>query len=141
MPFQGNPPAQVQQKTPYVKQESSGPNSPNVITGDHSTVNINTTPPPKGVFIKPIFRDKDKPLTLWLGDIQTHFSMVQLPKSPINMGGFIPITIVNVNGDARVDAFLDGTSTPAVELKGGDFLVRNPRWDKNFDDMTALSRW
>jgi len=43
MPFQ-NPPTHIQEKKADIKQESSGSDSPNIVTGDHSTVTIN----PKG---------------------------------------------------------------------------------------------
>lgn len=50
------PPAYVQQekadKKPDIQQKSSGDNSPNVITGNNSTVNINTAPTPQ--FLKSI---------------------------------------------------------------------------------------
>lgn len=38
MPFQANPPAPVHQQQTTVKQDSSGANSPNVVTGDNSVV-------------------------------------------------------------------------------------------------------
>lgn len=40
MPFPPDPPAQIQERKGEIRQESSGPNSPNIMTGNNSTVTI-----------------------------------------------------------------------------------------------------
>jgi hypothetical protein len=100
-----------------------------------------TTPVPNGPapatsgFIRPLFRNKDKSLLINLGGTRMWTSPAKIRAGSrfVNLAGFEPIKLTEKDGVIKVSVFSDGDK-PAIELDGGDFLVHNPRWDKNFDD-------
>ena len=137
MPFQGDVPTEVQKQKPHIKQESSGANSPNVITGDNSTVNIYYSSGPR-------FREKVKEIHFTLGN--KGFTLTQPIQAtgkvlgrPFNFGGFVPIKLYVEKGvlfaDVSILAMSDLTRVPVpIEIKHNEFSAGGLGIDKNVDD-------
>jgi len=134
MPFQANPPAQVQQKQPTVKQDSSGANSPNVVTGNNSTVIVN--PPASG---SPRFREKIDRATLSLGtNVMTCTTDILRAHRCgglfIFSGQRVPEALYMEGNVVYVDAIVYSSNGIPIEIKHNEFTQPPPGWDRNFDD-------
>ncbi len=150
MPFQGppppsNPPVQVQNKTitksqattdKIVHQQSSGPNSPNIVTGNNSPVTITST-----VVRNPRFREKIDRVTLRLGAfIDMDYSVKELahPRSDaFQFGTLRPFALYMESGTIYLDVTMPSYppgKLPPIEIKHNEFSQPPPGWDRNFDD-------
>jgi hypothetical protein len=138
MPFQGPPPPE--QKKPAITQESKGDNSPNVATGDHSTVIINSAP--KG---NPRFREKIERVYFHFGNNTVGLPVATLRTSHFDLfrafGGSL------LAGKSKVGMYMEGDTIfvdvsitspsnqlPSVEIKHNEFSQPQRGWDRNFDE-------
>lgn len=132
MPFPPDPPAQVQKKQPDIKQESSGANSPNIVTGDHSNVVINQARSPR-------FHEKVENVNFHLGGGIIYYSADRLRSARL--------PLLNLNKKTALEAYMEGnvifvdvsvttaaTGLLPVLIKHNEFPQPPNGWDRNFDD-------
>ena len=138
MPFQ-NPPPHTTLKKPEIRQDSKGSGSPNVVTGDHSTVNITNNPPPKSS--GPRFREKVEKVRITIGSNGAVYPIAMLRTSrqtPMVFGGGSKPIEVYAEGDLLLaDVTVSSLDGSLIQVKHNEFAVSNSRWEKNYDD-TAL---
>jgi hypothetical protein len=144
MPFQAQPPAQIQQHTPQnkpaINQESRGANSPNIVMGDHGTVNIYNDQAGPVKYQWPGFEEKVDAVYFSLGengatDGRPIERLKKEPYQPFYFNGYVPITIRLVEDALRFSfKAYAGNGLPAIEVEDNLFKVKPAagwEWNSN----------
>ena len=120
---------------PKVQQNSTGADSPNTtVIGNNNTITIRSEPPDTA------FREalpEQVTISLGGGGISSSISLDALRRgdlrSPFMFGGFSPISIGMADGVVYANITLwAGDGKPPIWVRGNEFSVNVPGWDKNF---------
>lgn len=127
-------PKQQSKKKADIHQESSGPSSPNIVTGDHSTVNIQMP-----VASQPRFREKVDSVRFHFGDNLLHCSIKELLEgrtvTAVRFGKTGTVSVHLEGGVVYVDASIaGGGGLPPIEIKHNEFERPRLGWDRNSDE-------
>jgi hypothetical protein len=91
--------------------------------------------------IEPTFKEKIEKVTVSFGRGGTTFVFPisdllkgGIAPTPVVVGNYKPLKIYMENGKLYVDVYLySGAKNHPIEVKHNEFVVRNSRWDRNFD--------
>ena len=145
MPFQGPPPPE--QKRPAVTQESKGDHSPNVVTGNNSTVIINSPHDVMDGVIEPaklLFSNQSNMHSrLEIGDSNSIIPYLGALGSPLLVLGGDPVIIERLkDGSVAVTTTIrDRTGKIIAEIIQNHWKLRpSLLWDRNFNSNAVEVR-
>ena len=91
---------------------------------------------------EPTFNEKLETVAVSLGrrGVTVGYELSQLSNGkvvePANFGGYKPIRLYMDQGKLYADVSVyGGLGKPPIEVKHNQFVLRNPRWDRNFDSV------